>query len=159
MSRQWKPGDVALVEAGCWANQKVALRLAEGWAHTNGVNVDGDGVIEVVRPLVVIDPESEDDAEAIVRAFVKTGCWRVIPSDVEDSHAHRREQVAAALREFAAPVPPEPTNPAARVTDRRDNTWRLLADGEWVCVDGPDIGEYLTWDRLVADRSPVEVVS
>lgn len=47
------------------------------------------------------------------------------------------------------------TPDGARLTDNRDNVWRLLADGEWICVDGPDRGEYATREYINHTRGPV----
>jgi hypothetical protein len=154
MSREWKPGDVAMVEAGCWANRKVALRLAEGWSHANGVNVDGDGVVSVARPLVVIDPEDDEWAEALAAAVLTEAMGYRIDKAI------LVVGLTKGLAEFAKPTPPkppEPTDPTARVTDRRENIWRLLADGDWVCTSGPDIGEYIVWSRLADERGPLTI--
>ena len=154
MGREWKPGDVALVQVSSAHGPEVAVssdsqwfvagpRLGSqhGWYHDR---------VTVVRPLVVIDPE---DREAVGRLV------EVLVHFEGPGPATFADRIQLALREFADPTPPtpEPTDATARVTDRRDNIWRLLADGEWVCTSGPDIGEYLTWDRLAAERGPLEV--
>lgn len=142
-------GEIWLVEAGCWANRKVALRLDEGWSHVNGVNVDGDGIVTPVRPLVVIDlpPGALAGWPTLINALElakeKTGLGMVFGGLIEQIK-RQTEDVR------------EPTDPKARVTDRRENIWRLLADGDWVCTSGPDVGEYLVWWQL-AERGPLTV--
>lgn len=98
MSREWQPGDVALVEAGCWANRKVALRLSEGWSHVNGTNVDGDGIVSPVRPLVVIDPEDRAQIERLAELM-----WSHRANLLTDLG----EVVADAIREYAEPQHPK----------------------------------------------------
>jgi hypothetical protein len=103
-AHEWKPGEIVLVESGCWANHKVALRLAEGWSTVNGVNVDGDGVICPVRPLVVIDPEDEEQVERF-REIASRHADDVPYAKTSD--ADYRDAMQAALREFASPKPPQ----------------------------------------------------
>lgn len=107
MSHQWQPGDVALVEVGCWANRKVALRLDEGWAHTDGDNHDGDGVVSPIRPLVVIDPEDCEQVERFMRFLPDDWCLSGFTDFEQDTHDLSVGQVQAALREFANPEPPK----------------------------------------------------
>lgn len=154
--REWKPGDVAMVrnEYGVW-NRAICSVKPIGIVWQYGVSDSLAAINAEARPLVVIDPEDECVAEDLVKAFVAGGVWRVIPADV-DSHEYRRQQIQDVLRSLVRDQPEEPTDPKARVEDRRDNVWRLLADGEWVCTSGPDIGEYLTWSGLV-QRGPLEV--
>ena len=148
MTREWKPGDVAT-----WPGMGVVICVGRddtspiwsdtAWAHRWGGFSHYDG--EEIRPLVVIDPENREQVERLRAALGY------------DHYYGTGGMLAASLREFANPPTPEPTDPKARVTDRRENIWRLLADGDWVCTSGPDIGEYLTWDRLATDRGPLQV--
>lgn len=101
------------------------------------------------RPLVVIDPEDREQVERLLTSllgmsFAAHACGSFTC-------------LQTALREFANPTTPEPTDPRAHVTDRRENVWRLLADGDWICTSGPDVGEYLAWPRLAAERGPLAV--
>ena len=104
------------------------------------------------KPVVVIDFNDREQVERLADALIHA----------RQNHPHGNaypgevDHMQAALREFANPTPSEPTDPKARVTDGRENVWRLLADGDWVCVDGPDIGEYLAWWQL-AERGPLAV--
>lgn len=154
MRREWKPGDVAMVDG------QVAMIYNDGSLRATFVYTDADDDPCSIyardadtRPLVMIDPEDREQVE------------RLYASWLDDNLAapEREAQVnamQAALREFANPTPPrpdEPTDPTARVTDRRENIWRQLADGDWVCTSGPDVGEYLNWDQLAGDRGPVTI--
>jgi hypothetical protein len=151
MTREWKPGDVASV-GGMHAlytdgNIGPEFHFADG-------SVCRAEIVPAIRPLVVIDPE---DAEAVERLLKSYHAQYPMdwPGDTDATHARN---LAAALREFANPTPAtEPTDPRARVEDRRENIWRLLADGDWVCTSGPDIGEYIAWARLASERGPLSV--
>ena len=162
MTREWKPGDVALVRMG--HGPQVSIWTGEFWAWSKG---DGpyEGVSHchrsaVARPVVVIDPEGRAEIERLRDMTLRLLKEHV--GDYEDdgfTPAELANAMQAAFRALAEPSPTEPTDATTRVTDRRENIWRLLADGEWVCTSGPDIGEYLTWDKLAAERGPLEVSS
>lgn len=111
MSREWKVGDVALVEAGCWANRKIALRLAEGWAHFNGVSLDDTGIVTALRPLVVIDPEDREQVRALADlAFPEV-----------QGNTNRLQEALRSL--VAEPEPEEPTGLGAVVRDGNGSDW------------------------------------
>ena len=146
----WKPGQVVTNTAGLWL---IYGRGGETWAMGPGGNVPADMLVNP-RSLVVIDPEDAKAVERLRDALPADWC---LTEDAE-TRDETFEAVHAALREFANPTPPtEPTDPTARVEDRRENIWRLLADGDWVCTSGPDIGEYLEWSRLAAERGPLTI--
>lgn len=175
MSREWKPGDVALVEAGCWANRAVALRTGTpgnmGWAYcgsyggksTQNWSSDDSGIVTPIRPLAVIDPEDREQVEALIAAYVRRGTalGYSMPSRQD---ADRLDAMQAALREFADPKPPKPDEPlglGAVVVDSNDVTFvragRLSPDGFhlhdcWRAVDGPIVGDWKRWDRIDAVR-------
>lgn len=150
MSREWKPGAMALIRY--LDSEVVAMRGVNSWSFADTSPVGGfsttydhSGRCEPIRPLVVIDLEDREQVERLVGAIETTVGGKAGATAVRD--------MQAALRAF---VNPQPSDPKARVIDRRDNYWRLLADGDWVCVDGPDIGEYIVWSQLV-ERGPLEV--
>lgn len=163
MSENWKPGDAEFAQiawtstSGRHGGNGLALRCSDSYdeSHwrTQAFGIIPDAWVTDVRRLVVIDPEDREQVERLVetiRIEADKGDRRVIVGGYVDA-------VQAALREFANPTPPtEPTDPKARVTDRRENVWRLLADGDWVCTSGPDVGEYLVWWQL-AERGQLEV--
>jgi len=162
-NEKWRPGDVALVTIG--GREYVAIRLGfseGGCLWTTGLAVGGtfdhydrDGIVTAARRLIEIDPESREQVDRLLDALED---HRLLADGWDEGP--RRRRGSKALLDFANPKPPkpgEPTDPKAVVTDHRENTWRLLADGDWVCTYGPDSGEYLTWERLATERGPVTV--
>lgn len=169
MSAEWKPGDVALRIGAASFGNMIGIRVSgcpwghgdRDWSETPHWHYENGGwspadTATPHRPLVVIDPEDRQQVERLGDAFCLAR-WDHLPGSNECDPL-TFSSMQAALREFANPTPPKPPQDVtARVTDRRDNIWRLLADGEWVCVDGPDSGEYIAWDRLASERGPLEV--
>lgn len=114
----WKPGDVALILVG--GTEHVALRDSdEAWLIGDSLayRVLRDSetrlpTVSVIRPLVVIDPES-NDVERLQDLF-----W-------QNQH-HSGLAMQAALREFANPTPPKPDEPqglGAVVRDAQNELW------------------------------------
>ena len=159
--RQWKPGDVALVEVGCWANPRVAVRTGVpsnmGWAYcgehdgrsTQNWTADSHGTVTPIRPLVVIDPENREQVERLTDALqgvgIDTTGW---------------DLVRAALREFADPKPPKPEEPTglgAVVEDAAGLRWTRVEAGEaktwnpWFPAGDPDM-QPDEWARIDAVR-------
>jgi hypothetical protein len=102
MSREWKPGDVAMVKGGEreWMAVRVEGRCLLGcaagydstphWHAGGGAMADGHDA----RPLVVIDPESEADVQRFATC-------------VEAIDAPIGYRLQAALREYVNPTPPK----------------------------------------------------
>lgn len=118
MSDNFKPGDVALIEAGCHANRRPAIRTGTpsnmGWAYsdlrdgksTQNWTADTHGTVSVVRPLAVIDPEDAHDIEAICTPDLRSGIEGILRVSIDDAQWERiSEKMQAALREFADPTP------------------------------------------------------
>ena len=139
MSREWKPGDVAVVRS-MYGDEVTAIRTGTpnnmGWSYsmrtrtgsTQTWHSDATGY-SVVRPLVVIDPDDEDlpIAHAIYEALDDCGTrdFRV-----------QRERIRAALRSLIEPPKPdEPTGLGAVVEDANGNRWVSVtnrgADDRW----------------------------
>ena len=127
MSREWKPGDVAVVRS-MYGDEVTAIRTGTpnnmGWSYsmrtrtgsTQTWHSDATGY-SVVRPLVVIDPDDEDlpIAHAIYEALDDCGTrdFRV-----------QRERIRAALRSLIEPPKPdEPTGLGAVVEDADGCLW------------------------------------
>lgn len=153
----WKPGDVVTATVKGREN----VRLVAGWSkyvpqlrwcEMSPRWGDGDddecwfmpSQVSDHRRLVTIDPENRDDVDRFRQ--IASRLADEVPYD--DDAGSYTTAMQAAFREYATPPLAEPTDPATRITDQRDNIWRLLADGEWVCTSGPDIGEYLRWAHL-----------
>lgn len=126
MSREWKPGDVAMVKCAD-LSERVAIRRAGGsileapWVTKDGDW--GDAVAYDPRPLVVIDPE---DAEQVERLL---GLWAN-----QETPACGRRSLVDALREFANPTPPKPDEPTGLgAVVESDNGTRYIRqhDGWW----------------------------
>jgi hypothetical protein len=122
MSRQWKPGDVAVWDNGdgrpevVYRFREYVSSLEEGdllWQTPDS----GEGRPEDrhLRPLVVIDPEDREQVERLLVAQVGTtsGCPDVLM--VSEQQVDRTQ---AALRSLVAPLKPdEPTGLGAVVED------------------------------------------
>lgn len=102
MTRKWEFGGVALV-TGEWhrdavAETRAAVRHADGWqAFDNGAYLYLSDVTHV-RPLAVIDPESEADCRRAMDAF--SDAW--LTSTL--GRGERWKIMQHALREFADPT-------------------------------------------------------
>ena len=112
MSREWKPGDVAMV-TGRWIrteehSERYAVRRGEGWISRGRLALHvSDWEVSAVRPLVVLDPE---DAEQVARLADVWDRWqdRVPYADMrEEGDLTYTTAAQSALREFANPTPPK----------------------------------------------------
>ena len=141
MSKDWRPGDVAMVQCsdGKW---RQAGYLPSGLAEPQWVFADNARrwVWESdVRPLAVIDPE---DREAVKRLLATYHGWKW-DDRIIDSKGASVADMQAALREFANPKPPRPSEPTglgAVVEDGEGKRWtRANSEGEWYSEDGNDV--------------------
>jgi hypothetical protein len=106
-AREWKPGDVAMVDAE-WTRSRpfedcLAVLRARGWERVS----DGAMALNAnpePRGVAVIDPE---DAEQVGRLLYRIEAAWVVRILYEGM----REALQAALREFANPTPPKPDEP------------------------------------------------
>lgn len=159
MSRDWKPGDVAMIDgrvALAW--REVAGRLSFVYTDAAGYSCSVWADTADERPLVVIDPEDPEQVKQLTRALDRhfDGYERpaLRPEDFES--------MQAALREFANPKPPkpdEPTSPLAIVEDASGVRWyrmpeKRVPDHLWAAFD--DRADY---DRDWSDIDAVRVVS
>jgi hypothetical protein len=132
VKREWKPGDVVTATVKGREN----VRLVAGWSkyapqlrwcEMSPRWGDGDdeecwfmpNAVTEARPLVVIDPEDREQVD---------GLWAIL----RDGLALRsRDNMQAALREFANPTPPRPDEPTglfAQVEDSDGTTWYRSAE-------------------------------
>ena len=134
MSREWKPGDVAM-----WREDTVVFRDGYGdgrngarWVGANEGEcfVDRDSEL---RPLVVIDPEDTSGLDRLRYLLIYSG-W------VPQKDADALDDI---LREFANRKPPRPDEPTGlgavveaiydnrfvRI-DRGDKAWRRVGDSD-----------------------------
>lgn len=121
--RKWQPGDVALIEIGCQANRHVAYFTGRwGWSYGEHWVEHDPAIVTVIRPLVVIDPESREQMDDLSDALVRVGVGKVMPG---------WDLVRAALREFANPTPPKPPEPTGRWSRVLDDKGREWCRTEW----------------------------
>jgi hypothetical protein len=150
--REWAPGAVALIEVGCQANRHRATFAGKGWRYGGDRWVDNDpAIVTILRPLLVLDPESDDDARRLMRAF-----WAHGNDDCDDEQAMRD-----AMRSLVAPPKPEePTGLGAVVIDDQGQQWVAIGDAgdrrsgslRWREALGTHVGETATWRGINAVR-------
>jgi hypothetical protein len=157
MSRQWKPGDVALVtfDNASPAEKargesdvvtRLALRGSGWWAMGRASGLDDDQPILDARPLVVINLENSEQLERLARAYVDT--WKAPHSDYVPHQEVVRvvaRQMEAALHSLLAPEPPdEPMDPAIRAF-ADGSEWARVGPW-WICAALNEVPRH--WDYL-----------
>jgi hypothetical protein len=141
MSREWKPGDVAMVPG-----VGRAMRTRDGGWVTRSTSTNVTNNFMNVRPLVVIDPEDREQVERLTEALD----WA--------THPFNWDAMQAALRSLIAPEKPaEPQGLGAVVEDAERQTWvRVNCDpGMWRLCQGPARGRFKSY----ADITAVKVLS
>jgi len=163
----WKPGDVAMAKAPSGV-EFMAVRTGSTnpyWSAPMDWPVGISDYECEFRRLVVIDPDSAEDLDALVSALRLAAAGRGF-SHVSLNSLFSDEQydfVRDALRSLIAEPTPrieEPTDPAARVIDKDGDEWartvRTLG-GRWSCLSSVPGDQ--TWDSLLKFYGPVEVVT
>lgn len=139
---QWKTEDV-----GHRHGERVVLS-ADGWLWaTTGMRCIDQA--QEIKPLAVIDPESDDDMDRLMK------CFATLPSGVQG-----RDRVQAALREYASPKQPKPDQPTglgAVVEDDKGKLWVYVPAGQddlfpWLSAGPNGDGEWQTWSNVDAVR-------
>lgn len=159
MSREWKPGDAAMIRLGARCDGRG--ERGEGWATAIRDNVGSwacgvatarianDEDILEARPLVVIDPEDREQVERLadLNERATPEGW-VSPTDATNA-------MQAALREFADPTPPKPDEPTglgAVIEDANGDLWVRLRPAEWQWRRADDEGLFQGWHNISAVR-------
>jgi hypothetical protein len=160
-AEDWKPGDVAMVTLseghplGTVTLRGLRADDYDGepiWRlPRTGYRAGGMGV-ESARPLVVLDPESDEDVERLADAFANHG----------DVHARVRETLLESARDTlrALARPPKPAEPTGlgAVVEQDGLRW-VRADTDdlpWRVVAGPETSAFRNWDQF---RPTVRVLS
>lgn len=165
MSREWTPGDVAVVqnEYGVWNTAIYVVGL--GWQY--GVSQSTAPLDAPTRPLVVIDPEDRDRVERFVVDLEAD--WGFCGYELDPEVAREPlpdvvEEFQRAFREFANPTTPKPNEPTglgAVVEDAEGLWWvRTCADPyPWAHAGADEVGDRYTDAGTYADLSVVRVLS
>jgi hypothetical protein len=163
VSREWKPGDVAVSEIK--GKSFVVFRAEDPdsredrWYDKFGRLLPDDQWLSQpkLRPLIVIDPEDREQAERLDKAIRSA----YSKADVLDPDETGKMQ--AALREFANPTPPKPDEPTglgAVVEDAEGARWVLshehLSDAPWT---RPHLNGTYAYKQIAAVRVLSEGVS
>lgn len=143
MTREWKPGDVAMVSALNKPEPYRAFYDGSTWRQYDGAMFCVDSP-QSYRPLVVIDPEDREQVERLWQM------WR----DLAPDHRLAQDNLQVVLREFASPTPPKPEEPTglgAVVEDSAGTKW-LRHDSVplrtcWLNTDDCQT-RYRAWDEI-----------
>ena len=154
MKREWKPGDVALVqnEYGVW--NRAILQVRPGgnrWVY--GVSWSEMTEDAPAAPMVVIDCGNVSQIEHLRSLLAAQPMTQNVSFDA----------MQAALRELADPAPriEEPTGLGAVVdADLQWDDgkgfgpakWASSEDGSWVCLTDGHVGTRVPWPALVNVR-------
>jgi hypothetical protein len=114
MSRDWTPGDMAMVRL----DPQTEIRVFWNGQHWQGVKGVFYDLHVSARPLVVIDPEDAEAVERLCASFLMGN---------EGTSIGNVTDLQAALREFANPKPAEPTGLGAVVEDSQGERWVRVA--------------------------------
>lgn len=154
MSREWKPGDVAMATDANGQACRAIFTEEHEWSCACGYDLEPANC--AIRPLVVIDPE---DREQVERLLSNYHGWKW-------EHATKQPSITdmqAALREFASPTPPKPDEPmglGAVVEDDQGLKWTRAGSssiaGNWLRIGS---NSYVRWSEIAAFRVLSEGVS
>lgn len=165
MTREWNPGDVALVknEYGVW-NVAICALSALGTSWRYGVADSWMTLDAEARRLVVIDPEDREQVERLLD-LAESWLERVPYADMSRPNSLTRiEAGQQALRALLAPPKPEePTGLGAVVEDAEGRRYVrgpiALADMHWNYVNDSGAAICAKWVAVPAIRVLSEGVS
>lgn len=159
MSREWKPGDVAMMTWPGNCDGEFAVIRGDGhWQMTDwldGNKRDDDEFLTdswlakltpTIRPLVVIDPE---DTEAIKELVQRCNFYR--PGEFITPMV---DALQKGLRELANPQPPRPEEPMGlgAVVEDGSGLWvRTEHHAAGWCPSGSNSGPYRCWQDMTND--------
>ena len=156
MSREWKPGDVAIAVRHDGTESR-ALRRWDGTWRIQDECVNNPP--RDFRPLVTLDPEDREAVERLLSAYLEHG-WTRAPDDAP-IRTTGIDYLQAALREFANPMPPKPDEPqglGAVVEDAEGTLWFRMSyenqtwPGEVWQEQYGDADRWSKWDSVAAVR-------
>lgn len=135
MTREWKPGDVAVVFAkhgphdSGEGREYFMSRSGHGWSPLEDSDYFWpDANARPIRPVVLLDPEDREQVQRLADEW----CSR----HGAPEGGNRLNAMQAALREFANLQPPKPEEPqglGAVVEDvDLDETWVHFGNGCWI---------------------------
>lgn len=157
MTREWKPGDLAMVT--CSDGQERRALFGQFWIDDSGVWVFRDGTRRnadesQARPLVVIDPEDRERVERLTKAIDSAGVFTGLT-------VGNVSKMQTALREFANPTPPRIDEPgtwgvveASCVHSSKRREWVKFPSGNWHSIRDfenarEDIENPDDWESLI----------
>ena len=137
MSREWKPGDVAMIPFS--RGEVRAIYRPDGWIVCDTLATDGCTAFTDVRPLVVIDPEDREQMARVESAIAEACGWTRLVDD------RRVDAFQQAFRELANPKPPKPDEPMG--------LWSVVRDGRHTYVRTDTTASY-PWEPVGAIEPP-----
>lgn len=165
MTREWKPGEVAVVDSWRGSGQ-LAFRCERilgqpTWCVLDETDTRGldDHEVTDARPVVWIDPGSCEQVERLAAAYHESAYiapWSELHIDTRTAIS---DGVQAALWSLVEPPKPhEPTGLGAQVVDHDGETWVRNSTGAWINLHGSyGTDPALRWDVLVEKYGPLEV--
>lgn len=147
MSRQWKPGDVAVLSSMDGVRYLALRTDSARWAMHMADVYDGSALAESARPVVVIDPGDREQVEHLAGLIARNG------KVDEPFPGAWPDKVQAALRSLAIlPSPPEPTGLGAVVDDSEGREWVHFGNGCWIKSVPNAQMEQREWSQITAAR-------
>jgi hypothetical protein len=147
MSREWKPGDVAVMVTPNDQRHVVMMDKHGEWrcGETPGWTCVGEP-----RPVVVIDPEDREQVARIESDFASRMHWRE-----STLHDERRDALHATLRSLITPPKPDEPQGLGAVVEHYGSNYVRVTNRKRPWADEAD-GNYVAWDEL---DGPVRVLS